>query len=85
METGLKGDYELRRGRLYVNGEPLPIRGSVIRSALAEYARRTGRSYWTEAGSRLLPVEAAEWILTVERQAALGVLETDLEGSVSAA
>lgn len=76
---------ELFDGRLRVDGEVLPIRRSLIRGALADYARRTGLHLWCGRGTRTLPRDALEWIIEVDREASLGMLEAGLADAIRAA
>lgn len=91
MMNGLMGGeesemttYEIRDGRLALNGEDLPIRRSIVQAGLATYASRTGRLIPSRGGSRFIPRAAAEEILALERQASLAILELTIEEAIAA-
>lgn len=76
--------YEIRNGRLALNGEDLPIRRSIVQAGLAIYAGKTGRLVSSRDGLRLIPRAAAEEILSLERQSSLAILELTIEDAIAA-
>ena len=75
--------YEIRNGRLALNGEDLPIRRSIVQAGLAIYAGRTGHLVSSRNGSRFIPRAAAEEILALERRASLAILEITIEEAIA--
>lgn len=77
--------YEVRNGQLFLDGEDLRIRRPIVQAGLAAFASRTGRSFWSEKGRRLLPREAADEVLSLERRSSLALLAMSIEDAVSPA